>query len=131
MTIAEVSQKYQLTADTLRYYERIKLIPPVNRNSSGIRDYTEEDCNWVNFIKCMRGAGLSIEVLAEYVSLFQQGNQSIPARKALLLEQRRQLADRITEMQETLKRLDYKIEGYEERFLVKEAALSNNEQVVE
>ena len=106
MTIAEVSQKYQLTADTLRYYERIKLIPPVNRNSSGIRDYTEEDCNWVNFIKCMRGAGLSIEVLAEYVSLFQQGNQSIPARKALLLEQRRQLADRITEMQETLKRLD-------------------------
>ncbi|WP_033165783.1 MerR family transcriptional regulator [Clostridium sp. KNHs205] len=131
MTIAEVSQKYQLTADTLRYYERIKLIPPVNRNSSGIRDYTEEDCNWVNFIKCMRGAGLSIEVLAEYVSLFQQGNQSIPARKALLLEQRRQLADRITEMQETLKRLDYKIEGYEERLLVKEAALSNNEQVVE
>lgn len=131
MTIAEVSQKYQLTADTLRYYERIKLIPPVNRNSSGIRDYTEEDCNWVNFIKCMRGAGLSIEVLAEYVSLFQQGNQSIPARKALLLEQRRQLADRITEMQETLKRLDYKIEGYEERLLVKEAALSNNEQAVE
>ncbi len=131
MTIAEVSQKYQLTADTLRYYERIKLIPPVNRNSSGIRDYTEEDCNWVNFIKCMRGAGLSIEVLAEYVSLFQQGNQSIPARKALLLEQRRQLADRITEMQETLKRLDYKIEGYEERLLVKEAALANNEQVVE
>ena len=110
-------------------YERIKLIPPVNRNSSGIRDYTEEDCNWVNFIKCMRGAGLSIEVLAEYVSLFQQGNQSIPARKALLLEQRRQLADRITEMQETLKRLDYKIEGYEERLLVKETELSNNEQV--
>lgn len=130
MTIAEVSQKYQLSADTLRYYERIKLIPPVNRNSSGIRDYTEEDCNWVNFIKCMRGAGLTIEVLAEYVSLFQQGNQSIPARKALLLEQRRQLADRITEMQATLKRLDYKIEGYEERLLVKEVELSNNDQVV-
>jgi MerR family transcriptional regulator, aldehyde-responsive regulator len=130
MTIAEVSQKYQLSADTLRYYERIKLIPPVNRNSSGIRDYTEEDCNWVNFIKCMRGAGLTIEVLAEYVSLFQQGNHSIPARKALLLEQRRQLADRITEMQATLKRLDYKIEGYEERLLVKEVELSNNDQVV-
>ncbi|MDF2871473.1 MAG: hypothetical protein K0R05_3048 [Anaerocolumna sp.] len=130
MTIAEVSQKYQLSADTLRYYERIKLIPPVNRNSSGIRDYTEEDCNWVNFIKCMRGAGLTIEVLAEYVSLFQQGNQSIPARKALLLEQRRQLADRITEMQATLKRLDYKIEGYEERLLVKEVELSNIDQVV-
>ena len=65
MTITEVSKKYDLTADTLRYYERIGLIPSVNRNASGIRDYTEEDCKWVHFAKCMRGAGLSIEVLVE------------------------------------------------------------------
>lgn len=123
MTIAEVSQKYDITADTLRYYERIGLIPHVNRTSSGIRDFTEEDCNWVQFIKCMRSAGLSIEVLAEYVTMFQQGNSTIKARKELLIEQRRHLADRIEEMQETLERLDRKIEGYEERVLVKEAEL--------
>ncbi len=70
MLIAEVSKKYDIAADTLRYYERIGLIPPVNRNSSGRRDYTEEDCNWVYFIKCMRSAGLSIEVLVEYVTMF-------------------------------------------------------------
>jgi DNA-binding transcriptional MerR regulator len=54
MTIAEVSKKFELSQDTLRYYERIGLIPGVNRNKSGIRDYTEEDCRWVEFIKCMR-----------------------------------------------------------------------------
>ena len=72
MTITEVSKKYDLSQDTLRYYERIGLIPTVNRNKSGIRDYTDEDCKWVEFIKCMRGAGLPIEVLIEYVALFQE-----------------------------------------------------------
>ena len=86
MTITEVSRKYNLTADTLRYYERIGLIPPVNRNNSGVRDFTEEDCNWVQFIKCMRGAGISIEVLIEYVKMFQEGNSTIKARKELLLQ---------------------------------------------
>ncbi|MBP1309369.1 DNA-binding transcriptional MerR regulator [Paenibacillus sp. 1182] len=54
MLIAEVSKKFELSQDTLRYYERIGLIPRVNRNKSGIRDYTEEDCRWVEYIKCMR-----------------------------------------------------------------------------
>ena len=75
MMIAEVSEKYCIPADTLRYYERIGLIPRVHRNKSGMRDYTEEDCKWVEFIKCMRGAGLPIEVLIEYVALFQQGDR--------------------------------------------------------
>ncbi|WP_373844965.1 MerR family transcriptional regulator [Clostridium sp.] len=123
MMIAEVSQKYNITADTLRYYERIGLIPPVNRNPSGIRDYTEEDCNWVEFIKCMRNAGLSIEVLVEYVTMFQQGNSSIKARKQLLIEQRNQLCGKINEMKQTLERLDKKIDGYEEGVLVKEKQL--------
>ena len=82
MTIAQVSQKYGISADTLRYYERIGLLPPVGRTKSGIRDYTEEDCNWVNFIKCMRSAGLPVETLIEYVGLFGQGDETIPARKA-------------------------------------------------
>lgn len=123
MLIAEVSQKYDITADTLRYYERIGLIPPVNRNASGIRNYTEEDCNWVHFMKCMRGAGLSIEVLVEYVTMVQQGNSTIKARKELLIEQRSRLAENIKEMQETLERLDKKIDGYEERVLIKEEKL--------
>ncbi|WP_294376099.1 MerR family transcriptional regulator [uncultured Clostridium sp.] len=114
MTISEVSKKYNLTADTIRYYERIGLIPPVHRNGSGNRDFLEEDCNWLEFIKCMRGAGLSIEVLIDYVTMFQQGNSTTQARKNLLIEQRDLLAGRIEEMQATLKRLDRKIERYDE-----------------
>lgn len=113
MTIAEVSEKFGLSADTLRYYERIGLIPAVNRSKSGIRDYNASDMGWVEFIKCMRGAGLPIEVLIEYVGLYQKGDITIEARKELLKEQRRQLAAKIEEMRTTLERLDYKIETYE------------------
>ncbi len=117
MTIAQVAKQYQVSADTLRYYERIGLIPPVNRLPNGIRDYTEEDCRWVEFIKCMRSAGLPIEVLIEYVELFQQGDNTREARKELLIEQRRSLAERIEEMNRTLQRLDAKIAGYESHML--------------
>ena len=125
MTITEVSKKYGLSADTLRYYERIGLIPKINRNKRGVRDFTEEDCRWVEFIKCMRGSGLSIESLIEYVKLFQEGNSTINARKEILIKQRNQLADRIKEMQSTLDRLDKKIDGYEEKMLAKEEELKN------
>ncbi|CDM68022.1 transcriptional regulator, MerR family [Clostridium bornimense] len=123
MTITEVSEKFGLTADTLRYYERIGLLPKVNRNKSGNRDYTEEDCNWISFIKCMRSAGLSIEVLIEYVALFQKGEETIHLRKELLIEQRKQLADKIEEMQNTLAYLDKKIYGYEDKLLKCESKL--------
>lgn len=113
MTITEVSKKYALSQDTLRYYERIGLIPAVNRNKSGIRDYTDEDCKWVEFIKCMRGAGLPIEVLIEYVELFQDGESTIQARKEILIEQREKLIERMEEMQKTLERLNFKISRYE------------------
>lgn len=114
MTITEVSKRYEISADTLRYYERVGLIPRVNRNKSGIRDYTEKDCGWVEFIKCMRGAGLPVETLIEYVDLFQRGDATAGARKDILLEQRRLLVLRIEAMQKTLARLDYKIERYEQ-----------------
>lgn len=114
MTIAEVSKQYDISADTLRYYERIGLIPTVNRGSGGIRDYTPEDCNWVGFAKCMRSAGIQIEALIEYVALFQQGDSTSQARRQILLEQRDSLRARMADMQSTLDRLDYKIERYDQ-----------------
>ena len=123
MTITEISKKFNLTQDTLRYYERIGLIPSVGRSKGGIRNYTEEDCRWIEFIKCMRGAGLPIEVLIDYVALFQQGDETILARKDILLEQRKELFNKIQEMNETLKKLDYKIERYNNLTLIKEKEL--------
>lgn len=123
MTIAEVSKKYDISPDTLRYYERVGLIPTVNRTSGGNRNYTEVDCNWVEFIKCMRGAGLPIEILIEYVTLFQQGDSTVQARKELLIEQRDQLISKIADIQKTLDRLNQKIERYDTTIIAKEKNL--------
>lgn len=123
MTITQVSRKYEISADTLRYYERIGLIPSVPRNKSGVRDYDEESCNWIQLMKCMRKAGVQIEALIEYVALFQQGDSTIEARKNLLLEQRDSLQGRIHDMQESLNLLSKKIELYENGLMTQEAVL--------
>jgi MerR family transcriptional regulator, aldehyde-responsive regulator len=120
MKIAEVSELCGISSDTLRYYERIGLIAPVNRNGGGIREYNQMDIKRVEFIKCMRGASLPIEVLIEYVGLVQQGDKTIEARKEILKEQRELLAARIQEMQKTLDILDHKIDVYENAVLKKE-----------
>ena len=123
MTIAQASQKYGLSADTLRYYERIGLIPPVPRNKSGIRDYDEESCSWIELMKCMRAAGVQIEALIEYVQLFRNGDETIGARKALLMEQREQLRARMEDMQRSLDRLNEKIAFYDQKMVPREQML--------
>jgi len=120
MKIGEVSKKYDISTDTLRFYEKVGLIPPVKRNQSGIRDYSEADLRRVEFIKCMRGAGLPIEALTQYMNLVMQGDKTIEARKEILIDQRDLLAARIQEMQKTLDLLNYKISVYEEALLKKE-----------
>lgn len=128
MKIAEVSERYGLSSDTLRYYERIGLLPAVNRNGSGIRDYGELDLNRVNFIKCMRAAGLPIEVLIDYMGLIQQGDRTIEARKEILVEQRDLLVARMEEMQKTLDLLNHKIEIYEKAIQPKEKEMVRIEE---
>lgn len=117
MTISEVSKKYNISADTLRYYERIGLIPKVAKNESGNRDFTETDCSWVQFIKCMRGAGISIESLIDYVKLFQEGDSTIKARKQILVEEYEILIEKIKNLQEVQEKLKFKIESYEKIIL--------------
>ena len=113
MTIAEVSEKYQISADTLRYYEKEGLIPYISRTEGGVRNYTEEDCVRIGFVKCMRSAGLSIEVLKQYFELFAKGKRTLKARRDLLATEREKLRARMAELQDTLKRLDYKISVYD------------------
>lgn len=113
MKIAEVSKRYDISADTLRYYERVGLLRNVARNASGIREYNETNCNAVEFVKCMRGAGVSIEALIEYMDLFEEGERTAAARKTLLEEQRELVRSRIADLQAGLDRLDYKIAHYE------------------
>lgn len=114
MTIREVSEKYGISQDTLRYYERIGMIPEVTRTSSGIRNYQLEDLGWVELAICMRGAGLPIEALIEYVKLCQKGDATIPARLQLLQEQKVHLEEQKQQLEAAMDKLDYKISRYEE-----------------
>lgn len=114
MTIAEVSKKYDITTDTLIYYERIGLLSNIPRNSNGIRNYDEASCRRIEFVKCMRNAGVEIEILIEYMALFEQGKNKVEARKKLLEEQREKLLEKQKNISETIDRLNYKIELYDE-----------------
>lgn len=112
MTIKEVSHEYNISQDTLRYYERVGMIPKVHRTSGGIRDYKAEDLGWVELSICMRAAGLPVEVMIEYVRLCKQGDKTIKARHDLLCEQRKVLCEQKKQIKNTIKRLDYKISRY-------------------
>ena len=114
MTIKEVCEKYDITPDTLRYYERVGVIPEVSRTKGGIRDFTEEDMKWVENAVCMRSAGVPVEMLIEYVKLFQEGDSTITARRNLLIEARAEVQKNLDKYQATMDRLNYKISRYEE-----------------
>lgn len=114
ITIKEVSEKYRVTQDALRYYERAGMIPPVTRTAGGIRDYQDEDLAWVELALCMRSAGLSGEAISEYVRLSRLGNSTIKDRLALLQGQRELLLEQQRQIAGTLDRLNYKISRYED-----------------
>lgn len=113
MTIKEVSEKFGISQDTLRYYERVELIPPVTRTPSGNRDYQESDLGWVENAVCMRNAGVPIEALIEYVKLYQMGDTTFEARRQLLQEQYDVLQEQKEQIEATMKRLAYKVSRYE------------------
>ncbi len=112
MTISEVSKKYNITPDTLRYYEKIGLLTNIPRNSNGIRNYDENSCKKIEFVKCMRTAGVEIEILIEYMALLEKGKSTVLMRKQLLEQQRKRLIEKQNNIKQTLERLDYKIKLY-------------------
>lgn len=117
MRIGEFSERYDISTDTLRYYEKIGLLPAINRNENGIREYEEIDGKRIEFIKCMRQAGLPIDVLIEYFKLLQAGDETIALRKQMLVDQRAKLEVKMKELQETYELLNYKIKIYDEAML--------------
>lgn len=114
MTIKEVCKQFDISADTLRYYERVGVIPKVKRTKGGIRDYSEEDISWVENAICMRSAGVPVEMLIEYVKLYQEGDNTLEARRDLLIEARVEVQNKIDQYVDTLNKLNFKISRYEE-----------------
>lgn len=112
MTIKDVSEKFDLSKDTLRFYEKKGLIGPVKKTNSGIRDYDKEDLARIEFIKCMRNAGLPVDVLKRYINLFDEGIKTRKERQKILEEQRDVLKEKLDDMKKAYETLNYKIELY-------------------
>ncbi|MBO0459479.1 MerR family transcriptional regulator [Enterococcus hulanensis] len=113
MNISEVAAKFEMTPATIRYYEKQGLMPPITRNASGVRDFQEEDLNWVEFIKCMRDSGLSIDSLAQYSKLYQQGDSTLIERKKILIDEYQKLLEKQRLINGTVARLETKLDNYD------------------
>lgn len=120
MLISEVAKKFGITTDTLRYYEKEGLIGPIKKGNNGIRNYEEEDLKRMEFVICMRNAGLEISVLKKYLDLYDEGDKTIDERKELLIEQRKHLKVKLDAMQQAYDRLNYKIDLYDKQLLEKD-----------
>lgn len=126
MNISKVAEEMNIAPSTIRYYERIDLIPPITRNKAGVRVFSEQDLKWIDFIKCMRTVGLPLEILKEYTSLVRQGaDEALEKRREILMEERKILLKKQEEMAQVLQKLDTKINDYEGRLASKETAMKN------
>lgn len=120
MQISEVAQKFGLTTDTLRYYEREGLVGPISKGKNGIRNYTESDLQRIQFVKCMRSAGMEINLLKQYLKLFEGGDKTLNERREILIKQREILKTKLDSIQEAYDKLNYKIDLYDKQLLEKD-----------
>ena len=125
MTIREIAAKTNMSTDTLRYYERIGLLPPVPRNAAGIRNYDEYFVNFINFIKKLKASGMSLEHIIDYIRLAEMGDATIQERKKLLAEARETLLDKINSLQLVAELADYQLRNYENLLQPETYALLN------
>lgn len=124
MNIKEASERLQIPKETLRYWENNGLIPPVPRNRSGYREYTEREMKWALFIKAMRNAGISVDSLIKFVRLYHRQDDTKADQKALIEQQYDQLRNKRDDLDRTLNYLKYKLDHFEDHivpFLEEEA----------
>ncbi|WP_294757120.1 MerR family transcriptional regulator [uncultured Lactobacillus sp.] len=117
MTINEISKKFSLSKDTLRYWEKEKLIPTVKRDKNGYRVYDTKEQNWVFYIMVLRKAGMSIKKLKKFVNLYMKYSSTAEIRKHLLIVQRSQLNKEIINIKKTVNYIDYKIDHFDDQLL--------------
>lgn len=118
-------RKTNMSTDTLRYYGRIGLLPPVPRNAAGIRNYDEYFVNFINFIKKLKASGMSLEHIIDYIRLAEMGDATIQERKKLLAEARETLLDKINSLQLVAELADYQLRNYENLLQPETYALLN------
>lgn len=112
-SIAEVVEKTNLTAYTLRYYEKEGLLPSVQRSDSGNRDFSESDLEWLEHICCLKSTGMPIKKIKEYIDWCMKGDETVELRRQMFINHRKEVLKQIEELQKNLQKLDCKINFYE------------------
>ncbi|WP_327131913.1 MerR family transcriptional regulator [Streptomyces sp. NBC_01343] len=111
-TISEVEARTGLTQHTLRWYERIGLMPHVDRSHSGQRRFSDKDLHWLAFVGKLRATGMSVADMVRYAELVREGEHTVEQRRELLEQTRREVRARIAELNDALAVLDFKIDMY-------------------
>jgi len=120
LTIQEVAQATGLSAHTLRYYERVGLIHPIDREQNSHRRYTSDDVGWIDFLTKLRATGMSIKDMQRYAELQRRGDETLPERVEMLESLRDRVEAHMDELNEHLKLIYYKIELYQKIVTEKE-----------
>lgn len=131
MNSKDVAEMFGITVDTIRYYERVGVIPPIEREENGYRIYTKRTLNWIFLAKSLRNAGLSVESLIEFASLSQMKGNRRYAQKQILKDQLQEIDEKIDEINKTRELLQYKIDTYDEHIALFEADKLSDDQVEE
>ncbi|ANI98246.1 MerR family transcriptional regulator [Pediococcus pentosaceus] len=113
MKISDVSKKFNISIQTLRYYEREGLIPAIHRDSNGVRDYQKDELYWIHYVQTLRNSGVTVASIKKYVGLVQKGSETREQRKQILLEQRQALLKKRAQIDDALKHMDIKLESYD------------------
>lgn len=113
MKISDVSKKFNISIQTLRYYEREGLIPAIHRDSNGVRDYQKDELYWIHYVQTLRNSGVTVASIKRYVGLVQKGSETREQRKQILLEQRQALLKKRAQIDDALKHMDIKLESYD------------------
>ncbi len=113
-SIGEVSKLTGLSVPTLRYYDKEGLIPNINRNENGLRDFNDQDLNTIHIVNCIKGAGASIREIKEYMDLCQLGDSTLEARKQFFIEKKRDVEEQMKKLNEIMMTVEMKIKYYED-----------------
>ena len=113
LTIQQVAEETGLSAHTLRYYERIGLIHPINREKNSHRRYTRHDVGWVDFLNKLRATGMSIQQMQAYAALQRKGDSTLAQRVAMLKAHRDAVEAHMAELRKNLDIIHWKVEVYE------------------
>ena len=123
---------FDLPIDTIRYYERVGVIPPITRNKNGYRIYAKRDLNWIFLAKSLRKAGLSIESLIEFATLAQSKEGNVrAAQKQILQDQLTEINVKLEEMVRARDLLEYKIETFDDHVAKINAGELSDDEVEE